>query len=66
MFLEDIYIEILSTLTSWVLLSVRMAEHTVAPNTVVKFVGDLEELKGILGILGRALLQREHVSIFYF
>ncbi|RZC42407.1 uncharacterized protein BDFB_000322, partial [Asbolus verrucosus] len=58
-----VYIEILSTLTCWVLLSVRMAEHTVATSTVEKFVGGLEELRTILGKFGVALLHKEHNHI---
>ncbi|KAJ3662927.1 hypothetical protein Zmor_007241 [Zophobas morio] len=57
---ENIYVEILSSLTCWLLLSVRVAEHTVAENTVVKFAEGLEELKTILGQFGAKLLQREH------
>ncbi|XP_044268895.1 uncharacterized protein LOC123014085 isoform X2 [Tribolium madens] len=60
---ETIYTEILSCFICWVLMSVRMAEHTVASTTVVKFVGGLEELRNVLGKLGRTLLQRPHNQI---
>ncbi|XP_068900986.1 uncharacterized protein [Tenebrio molitor] len=57
---DDTYMEILSSLTCWVLLSVRTAEHTVAVATLEKFVGCMEELGATLGTFGKTLLQKEH------
>jgi hypothetical protein len=61
--LDDTYMEILSSLTCWVLLSVRTAEHTVAVATLEKFVGCMEELGATLGTFGKTLLQKEHVKM---
>jgi len=54
--------EILGLLTSTLLQSIKIADHTVAQNVVVKFVDGLEELRSVLKDFSGAILKRQHVS----
>lgn len=57
-----VYMEILGMLTSTLLQSIKIADHTVAQNVVVKFVDGLEELRSVLKDFSGAILKRQHVS----
>lgn len=54
--------EILGLLTSTLLQSIKIADHTVAQNVVVKFVDGLEELRSVLKDFSAAILKKQHVS----
>ncbi|XP_030755377.1 uncharacterized protein LOC115881831 [Sitophilus oryzae] len=61
--LKLIFIEILGILICQLLQSVKMADHTIPQNVVIKFVNGLEELKNILKIFGNSLIKQEHNHI---
>ncbi|CAH2005718.1 unnamed protein product [Acanthoscelides obtectus] len=56
----SVYLEVLTQLLCTFLSSIRVSEHTVAPNTIEKTVKSLEELQLLLGDFAKHLLNKEH------
>ena len=62
--LPILFLQITSELLCQFLRGTRAAEHTVPVEVVTKFNNTMKELEQLLGRLGQAILQREHVRIF--
>ncbi|XP_066255929.1 uncharacterized protein [Euwallacea similis] len=55
-----VFIELLGILITNLLQSIKIADHTIPQNVVVKFVAGLEDLKELLKDFGSAILKRHH------
>ncbi|XP_066147731.1 uncharacterized protein [Euwallacea fornicatus] len=55
-----IFIELLGILITNLLQSIKITDHTIPQNVVVKFVAGLEHLKELLKDFGSAILKRHH------
>ncbi|KAH1010809.1 uncharacterized protein LOC109541974 [Dendroctonus ponderosae] len=58
-----VFLELLGSLTTCLLQSIRIADHAIPQNVVTKFVSGLDELRSILKCFGASLLQREHNQV---
>lgn len=57
------FLELLGSLTTCLLQSIRIADHAIPQNVVTKFVNGLDELRSILKSFGASILKREHVKM---